>query len=133
MASVVAVAFRTASAGVAVGEVDGGRKGGMSVTQDIVQGIITERNLQDRQWGEQNHPDGTGRNKDGATAEYWRRLVARKVTDGSVTWRDILEEEVYEALAETDPSQLVGELLQVAAVAVAWIECIERRQAGKAG
>ncbi len=41
--------------------------------------------------------------------------------------RHILLEEVHEALAEDDPTRLRAELLQVAAVAVCWVEAIEQR------
>jgi len=47
-----------------------------------------------------------------------------------VTWRDILYEEVLEAYVETDWSALRAELVQVAAVAVAWIEHLDRRGPG---
>jgi len=43
------------------------------------------------------------------------------------TWEMILLEEVWEALAETDPVKLRAELIQVAAVAVAWVEDIDSR------
>lgn len=42
-------------------------------------------------------------------------------------WRTILAEEVYEAFAETDPARLRHELVQVAAVAAAWVEDIDSR------
>jgi hypothetical protein len=48
---------------------------------------------------------------------------------GVITWADIFEEEVAEALAEVDLERLREELLQVAAVAVAWVEAIDRRRA----
>jgi hypothetical protein len=38
-----------------------------------------------------------------------------------------LLEEVFEAMAEDSPVKLAHELTQVAAVAVAWVEAIERR------
>jgi malonyl CoA-acyl carrier protein transacylase len=46
-----------------------------------------------------------------------------------VTWEHILTEEHYEAMAEEDPTRLREELIQVAAVAVAWVEAIDRRHA----
>lgn len=46
---------------------------------------------------------------------------------GEATWLDILREEVLEAFAEDDPARLRTELVQVAAVAVAWVEAIDRR------
>jgi hypothetical protein len=36
-------------------------------------------------------------------------------------------EEVREAMAESDPAKLRVELVQVAAVSVAWIEALDRR------
>jgi hypothetical protein len=51
----------------------------------------------------------------------------RAVREGTLTWTHILEEEVCEALAETDQERLREELVQVAAVACAWVECIDRR------
>ena len=45
--------------------------------------------------------------------------------DGTVTWRDILTEEVFEAYAEDDPAALRAELIQVAAVAVKMIDAID--------
>jgi len=46
---------------------------------------------------------------------------------GRVSWADILLEEVFEALAEDDPAALRVELIQVAAVAVQWVEAIDRK------
>jgi len=49
--------------------------------------------------------------------------------DGSITWEQILTEEWAEAIAESDPKALRSELVQVASVAVKWIEAIDRRAA----
>ncbi len=38
------------------------------------------------------------------------------------------DEEHHEAMAETDPEKLERELIQVAAVCVAQVECIRRRR-----
>jgi hypothetical protein len=100
--------------------------------------VIVERRRQDRKWGEQNHPDGTGPDSlplafvhDPSSALELARL-ATQATDvravaGTVTWRDILREEYHEALAESDPEKLYRELIQVAAVAQQWAEAIVRR------
>jgi hypothetical protein len=69
-----------------------------ATTMRVLDEVQDERRRQDAKWGEQNHPDGT-----------------------------IALEEVFEALVETDPAKLRDELLQVAAVAVAWVEAIDRR------
>lgn len=89
--------------------------------------IAAERERQDEQWGEQNHPDGTGPGFaiDAKRARHSCNLAA---TLGLVSYRDILNEEVYEAFAESDPDKLRHELVQVAAVAVAWIEKLDRER-----
>lgn len=89
--------------------------------------VARERILQNEKWGEQNHPDGTGLPTDRSMADYFASRCQRDATEGMTTWRGILLEEVYEALAEADPVQLRAELVQVAAVAVAWIEALDRR------
>lgn len=69
-----------------------------------------ERQRQEAKWGEQNHSDAV--------------------------WCAILAEEFGEAAKEANEThfrakptdELVKELVQVMAVAKAWIECIERRE-----
>lgn len=90
--------------------------------------IADERERQDEKWGEQNHPDGTGPGYRVHAIEA-RVRCQRAAQSGLVTYKDILEEEVYEAFAETDPDKLRAELVQVAAVAVAWIEKLDRERA----
>lgn len=94
--------------------------------------VVRERQAQIVKWGDdsmKDHPDGTG----GWRAEAFRDL-AQVSTDTAaerhtLTWRHILQEEVAEAFAETTTSSLRAELVQVAAVAVKWIEAIDRRNA----
>jgi hypothetical protein len=93
---------------------------------DILNEVWEERILQHAKWGEQNHPDGTGSDLDVAVAHDARKTCQTKARQGRVTWQDILEEEVCEAYAESDPVKLRAELVQVAAVAVAWAEKIDR-------
>jgi len=100
---------------------------GYTETLGVVAEIQAECARQDIKWGEQNHPDGTGgalRVSAAGAAKYLTDSAARS---GSVTWRHILIEECCEAYAETDPVKLRAELVQVAAVAVQWVEAIDRR------
>lgn len=89
--------------------------------------VAAERVRQDARWGEQNHPDGTGLPGDIIAAELARELCDKRAADGTVAWRDILLEEVCEAFAEADAGKLRMELVQVAAVAAAWVAAIDRR------
>lgn len=108
----------------------------------ILDEIRAERARQDGTWGEQNHPDMAG----DATAQCDAREMFegwagnyREINNGNfdprdadrrLDWTGIFLEEVYEALAESDPAKIRAELIQVAAVAAAWIECIDRRERG---
>jgi len=96
-------------------------------TMLVLSEVVSERQAQDARWGEQNHPDGTGRRPGKALAPTARLATEIASREGAVTWAHILREEVYEALDEADPVKLRAELIQVAAVATAWIEAIDRR------
>jgi hypothetical protein len=92
----------------------------------VLREVAAEREAQDEKWGEQNHPNGTGGDVRQFQADMARAITDAKSQVGTVTYSDILTEEFYEALAEDDPRKLRAELVQVAAVAVAWIEKIDR-------
>jgi hypothetical protein len=106
----------------------------------VLREVAGERQRQTEKWGEQNHPDGTGPDlrilrltdvnldlRTGAElSDIFRRKCDRNLPHED-NWRDILLEEVFEALAEKDAAHLRAELIQVAAVAAAWVEAIDRR------
>lgn len=104
----------------------------------VLKEVQAERERQDAKWGEQNHADGTGSQHFflgkglGAPATFgYLRDRATWITDsnakvGRITYADIFLEEVFEAMAEDDQGKLREELVQTAAVAVAWIEKIDR-------
>lgn len=93
----------------------------------ILAEVIEERERQNLKWGPQRHPDGTGSAFDVEHAEQLKKLCDDQDALGTTTWRGILHEEVFEAFAETDPVRLREELVQVAAVALAWLEDIDSR------
>jgi hypothetical protein len=47
--------------------------------------------------------------------------------NGKPTWMHLVREEIGESFAESDPERLEAELIQVAALAVSWIESLEKR------
>ncbi len=94
---------------------------------EVLDEVAHERQVQDNKWGEQNHPDGTGCQTSQELATFAREVCDRAARDGTATWSHILDEEAKEALAESDPVKLRAELVQVAAVAVNWIQAIDRR------
>lgn len=113
--------------------------------------VMAERQRQTAKHGDQSHlPDGTGPEEwmslgslptwseewrvDFADLAAWAKARTKAASqneggDGSITFEQILTEEWAEAIAESDPVKLRAELVQVAAVAVQWIEAIDRRGA----
>ena len=116
----------------------------MSVETDmmIVLGhVADEARRQREKWGEQNHPNGTGSDWRGEDpgglnfkllADWFRECCDQAAQEGTLTWRHILLEETFEALAEEEPTKLRVELIQTAAVNASWIEAIDRRAASAA-
>ena len=108
---------------------------------EVILDVVRERSTQDEKWGEQSHTNGTGPDTlplyDGQAfldddmtaarlAEIFKRRTDERAATGVVTYTDILLEELFEALAESDPRRLRTELVQVAAVAAQWIEKLDR-------
>jgi len=98
-------------------------------TWEILDEVALERASQDAKWGEQNHPTGQlplyretlAQPKEAQAECEWQR------DKGTMTWADIAVEELSEAVYERDDAKRRAELIQVAAVAVAWIECMDRK------
>jgi hypothetical protein len=103
---------------------------GNPTLEAVLYEIHAERDRQDAKWGEQNHRDGTATfpGADRRAADEARRECETLANLGACTWRAILTEEVAEAFAERDPAKLRAELIQVAAVAVSWVQAIDRRE-----
>jgi hypothetical protein len=98
------------------------------LTTGVLNEVYAERQRQDAKWGDQTwRENGTSKifERECAIAR-WQCNTAEK-DYGGASWRQILKEEVYEAFAEQDVVKLREELVQCAAVAVAWIEAIDRR------
>lgn len=89
--------------------------------------IAAERDAQDALFGVQDLPDGTG--KGFKAASDWYRMACDEAFErGEGTYMHVFMEEVYEALAESDPVKLRAELVQAVAVGVKWVEAIDRRE-----
>jgi predicted house-cleaning noncanonical NTP pyrophosphatase (MazG superfamily) len=95
----------------------------------VLADITDEREAQDRLWGAQEFPDGSGPEYAGQ-ADAAKAECAAAAKRGGLTWRHILAEEFFEALAESDPGRLRGELVQTAAVVVQWVQSLDRRHGG---
>lgn len=103
--------------------------------------VATERARQEAKWGQQNHVDWTQTTATSDLAGVWpggagphfkwiTEYKAAGKEGHTLGYFDILMEEVAEAHDEArngNVSALREEVIQVAAVAVAWAECIDRR------
>jgi hypothetical protein len=112
---------------------------------DVLVELVAKLKANDIRWGEQNHPDlsefsfhggvhqvgpaAVGRPFFREMAKKYQIYNAERASTGTLDWTGILLEEVYEALAEYEPALIRAELLDAAAVLVAWVEAIDRRAA----
>jgi hypothetical protein len=99
-------------------------------TQALME-VRAERDRQDMKWGPQDHAMIFARSSTEGfdrLATYWKKENDFRVKEGLLSWDGVLLEEVAEALAETDPVKQEQELIQVAAVAVAMVECSRRNR-----
>jgi hypothetical protein len=94
----------------------------------ILAEVGAERRRQLAKWGVQHRADGTSIALTHA-ATVARERCQQAEAAGGADWARVLSEEVSEAFCETDPARLRAELVQVAAVAAAWIEDIDSRTA----
>lgn len=96
----------------------------------ILDEIGAERHAQDAKWGQQNHPwkvshqhfTWSGMQSAGQAKD----MVDFLAQHGELDYAGILAEEFYEALEARSRDEVRAELLQVAAVAVAAIESLDR-------
>lgn len=109
--------------------------------------IEGERGNQDKKWGQQDHPsldrvllDRPGSCNPERMAEHYEIPSENRgkfLCDNSFHWKQgtyahILIEELCEVVACLDDEVAMREeLVQLAAVAVAWIECIDRKKVTK--
>jgi hypothetical protein len=109
---------------------------GVPVTPVLVE-VARERARQDARWGEQNHPLWHESLPDPVirashygvpTERAAKWLCEIEAKGGCQTYVSILVEEVAEAVSAQDEAHARAELVQVAAVAVAMCEAIDRRR-----
>src|SRR4051794_1981719 len=98
----------------------------LTETELVLDDVADERVRQIEKWGVQSLADGTGDIWE-VPANEAKRITAERFGAGLGNWGDVLLVEVFEAMAEADPARLRAELVQVAAVAVAWIEDVDRK------
>jgi hypothetical protein len=118
---------------------------------DVLACVMQERLRQDAKWGEQNHPNFAPHilnlTEDGTvtgitemplpqrfnyygipTKEDAKRDCEETFASGKGNWGHILIEEISESFGTMSEEKLEEELVQSAAVIVAWVQCIRRRR-----
>jgi len=111
-------------------------KGKQRMNRKVFDDIEAERDRQDAKWGVQSHPDNSPFEdslvRDLPPASAAQQQCDQEARIGSVSWSTVLLEEVLEALEDSSAGANTGtlreELIQVAAVAAAWVEDIDRRE-----
>lgn len=82
----------------------------MNATKRVQYDITTEREKQNDKWGQQNHP-----------AEIWSLILGEEYGEAQ-------EAILHNKFGGSHANTLREELVQLAAVAVQWIECIDRNK-----
>lgn len=77
--------------------------------------------------GAHDRPNGTNRHDYGKQAEQAAAAVRRTRSAGKLTWRRVLAEHYWSALAQSDDGQLRRALISLAAHALLWAAAIDRR------
>lgn len=112
-------------------------------TFGVLAEVAAERARQDAKWGKQDYrsvsgitaawsPDSRAKAYGIDSEEIAKHRCQSRFANGVGTYADIAIEEVAEAICAPDDDARRAELVQVAAVAVAWIEAIDRRRAAEA-
>jgi predicted metal-dependent peptidase len=101
-------------------------------TKFVVSEVENERRKQDARFGDvtEKVSRAIGGNPEHSVARDWyQQITELKDKAGTLTWMDILREEVFELAAEPDSDweRQRRELIQVAAVAVAMVEAGDLR------
>lgn len=106
-------------------------------TKQVLEDVGEERERQFACYGtNSDNADGTGQNVrwawpvGDAKATEIENLFRNEynLAPGEPTWMQLVREEVAEAFMESDPDRLEEELIQVAALAVSWVEKLRARQ-----
>lgn len=100
------------------------QKGFLEISAEVYE----ERIRQEKKFGVQDHPDGTGGEKFRELSDKKREANQKAFAEGRPLWRHILTEEFFEVIAEDDEDRLREELVQLIAVGVQWVQAIDRRR-----
>lgn len=92
--------------------------------------VRAEHVRQIAKWGVQHREDGADPFTYRDIAVRARENFQNAEANGGATWHRTLDRPFFEAISRTDPAALRAALVEVAAVACAWIQDIDSRTAG---
>lgn len=95
-------------------------------TTAILAEVAEERRRQHAKWGVQRLPLGFAQPFDAEAERTAKATCERATRAGTLTWRDLIDEEVCELFAEPDREKARAEAIQAAAVLVQMVEAIDR-------
>lgn len=98
------------------------------VFDKVMADVRAERLRQETRWGKQRHSNGTSI-KFKPLADAARNATRAADANGQNTWGHIAREEFWEVMSETDRVKLREELIQLGAVVIAWVECLDEQHA----
>lgn len=96
----------------------------------VLADVRAERMRQITKFGEQHRKDGADPMTYGPIAARSRENFQNAEANGGATWHRALNGPFFESVSETDPAALRASLVELAAVACAWIEDLDSRVAG---
>ena len=118
------------------------------ISYPIYEEILLERHLQDEKWGIQDHPSvsknivlGPSSNPSEKVSRYYglptvdkaKYIADEAAKKGDITWSHIAVEELCEVVGADNDVHRRHELVQLAAVCIAWIQSIDRKNKENVG
>jgi len=112
------------------------------ISNPVYEEVQSERNRQDEKWGIQDHPSISDNIVAGPSSNLSERInryygiptidKAKYVADEAankydLTWGHIAVEELCEVIGADNEIHRRHELVQLAAVCIAWIDCLDRK------
>lgn len=103
--------------------------GDASSFSSLLMGVWKERDHLAAELGDHDRADGTGYAYMREKAEIAANECDTRLMAGRGSWRLLLRKQVTRAFAGMDAAELRPALIRVAAIALAWVEAIDRRTA----
>lgn len=88
-----------------------------SIQNDVIKAVLAERQRQDKKWGEQNHPP-----------QFWTGILGEEFGELCQAINETVFDNGEEERKKGGYENMYREAIHVAAVAVGFLECLERNR-----